>query len=384
VAFQKGSDFEAAMQAVPENWTPPGDKIASFPSRKDDSTMEIWKANLADPAVKQLVCRIQILVPFFIEGGTLLDVNEEDANRWTVYFLYCRKSDPNTSKEVYEFAGYCTVYSFYILQLPSPPASPAQNGSEQPAAKDDLDLGDGNYDLSQLPCRSRISQFLITPQYQGQGNGSRFYGELYNQYLKHPQTLELTVEDPNEAFDDMRDVCDLSCLRTRPDFQKLRINNGIKLPKNGLVPNNIVNPTEYDTIRRAVKIAPRQFARVVEMHLMSRLADSVRPGIDLEEEKKIKPKATKAEKHEYNLWKLLVKSRLYRQHKDILGQLDVAERIEKLEETVSSVEFEYVRLLALHENRSKHTELAADSKGKRKADEPAEKEGTTNKKTRVD
>lgn len=384
MAFQKGNDFETAIKAVPENWTPPGEKVSSFPSAKNESTMEIWKANLADPAVKQLVSRIQILVPFFIEGGTLLDVNEEDANRWTVYFLYCRKTGTKTSKQIYEFAGYCTVYSFYILQLPSPPASPAQNGSEQPAARDDLELGDGNYDLSQLPCRSRISQFLITPQYQGQGNGSGFYGELYNQYLKHPQTVELTVEDPNEAFDDMRDVCDLSYLRTRPDFQKLHINTSLKLPKNGLVPNNIVDPAAYETIRRAVKIAPRQFARVVEMHLMSRLADSVRPGIDLEEDKKVVPKPTKAEKHEYNLWKLLVKSRLYRQHKDILGQLDAAERIEKLEETVSSVEFEYVRLLALHENRSKHTELAGDSKGKRKAEEPADKEEAMNKKARVD
>lgn len=384
MAFQKASEFEAAIKAVPESWTPPGEKVASFPSTKDDSTMEMWKANLADPAVKQLVSRIQILVSFFIEGGTFLDVDEDDANRWTIYFLYCRKSDPKTSKQIYEFAGYCTLYSFYMLQLPTPPASPAQDGSGRTAAKDDLDLGDGNYDLSQLPCRSRISQFLITPQYQGQGNGSRLYGELYKQYLNHPQTIELTVEDPNEAFDDMRDVCDLTYLRTRPDFQKLRINSDIRLPKNGLVPKNILDPSLYDNIRRAAKIAPRQFARVVEMHLMSRLADSVRPGIDLEEEKQAVPKPTKAEKHEYNLWKLLVKSRLYRQHKDILGQLDATERIEKLEETVTNVEFEYVRLMALYENRSKHTAVGADLNGKRKADEPAEEEETTNKKPRVD
>lgn len=297
--------------------------------------------------------------------------------------LYCKKTDPSTDKETYQFAGYCTVYTFYPLQLPSPPASPAQDGSDQPAVKNDIDLSDSNFELSQLPCRSRISQFLITPQYQGQGNGSRFYSEIYSQYLNHPETVEITVEDPNEAFDDMRDVCDLSYLRTRPDFMNLRVNTNVKIPKNGIVPNNIVDPVEYDAVRRAVKIIPRQFARVLEMHLMSQLADSVQPGIDLEEEKVV-PKPSKEELHEYNLWKWLVKSRLYRQHKSLLGELEVAERIEKLDQTVSSVEFEYVRLLGLHEARTKQAEQTDDPKGKRKAVELDEEEVPSSKKARVE
>jgi len=36
-----------------------------------------------------MIKRIQILVPFFIEGGTLLDDIEEEkiAERWTAFFL---------------------------------------------------------------------------------------------------------------------------------------------------------------------------------------------------------------------------------------------------------------------------------------------------------
>jgi histone acetyltransferase 1 len=374
VAFQKSKDFEQSVTSLPENWTPPGEKVHEYRTSQKGHTFEVWKGSLGDRAVKQLVARIQILVSFFIEGGTPIDVDDADADRWTVFFLYTRYTDPATKRQICMFAGYCTVYRFY-LYLPSPPATPTH---------DDLDLGDGNFDLSQLPCRTRISQFVIIPTFQGKGVGSQFYQTIFNQYLKHPQTIEITVEDPNEAFDDMRDLCDLDYLRTVPQFLELRINTGIKLPRDGTVPRDIVNPEAYETLRRKVKIAPRQFARVLEMQLMSQLADSVRPGITTEDDKKPqRPKAV--DEHEYSLWQLLVKGRLYRQHKDILGQLDLKERVEKLNETVVSVEFEYARLLAMLESRTNKSRQALEngSKGKRKAEEGAEEEAT-NKKARVE
>lgn len=379
MAYQKSKEFEHAVTSLPENWTPPGDKIQQFRTSQKGHTFEVWRGSLGDRAVKQLVSRIQILVSLFIEGGTPLDVDEPDADRWTVFFLYTKYTDPTTTRQVYMFGGYCTVYRFYLYQPPSPPASPAQD-----AAKDDLDLGDGNFDLSQLPCRSRISQFIIIPSFHGKGVGSHFYQAIFSQYLKHPQTVELTVEDPNEAFDDMRDLCDLSYLRTVPDFLKLRIDTSVKLPKDGAVPKNIIDQEAYENLRRKVKIAPRQFARVLEMQIMSQLADSVRPGITTDGKDTLsKPKP--AEEHEYSLWKLLVKARLYRQHKDILGQLDIAERLEKLEETVASVEFEYARLLVLLESRMNKSrqELENGSNGKRKADDAAE-EASASKKARVE
>jgi len=360
--------------SLPENWTPPGEKVHEFKTSQKGHTFEVWRGSLGDQAVRQLVTRIQILVSLFIEGGTPIDVDDSDADRWTVFFLYTKYTDPATKRQVYMFGGYCTVYRFY-LYLPSPPATPT---------RDDLDLGDGNFDLSQLPCRSRISQFIVIPTFQGKGVGSQFYQAIFSQYLNHPQTVEITVEDPNEAFDDMRDLCDLTYLRTVPEFLKLRINTSIKLPRDGAVPKDIIDPEAYEALRRKVKIAPRQFARVLEMQLASQLADSVRPGIRTEGDEE-PPKPTPAEEHEYNLWKLLVKARLYRQHKDILGQLDISERLEKLEETVVSVEFEYARLLALLESRTDKTrqDAQSSSNGKRKADESAEEE-TASKKARVE
>jgi histone acetyltransferase 1 len=353
-------EFEAAVREDSSNWTPPGKVVASYDTK--DGVFELWKGSLADLAVQQLVSRIQIMVTLFIEGGTPIDLEEPDKGRWTVFFLYRKQPVHGTTDQFsYMFAGYCTVYRFFLYQPPTPPGTPSDTTA--PAVKDDLDLGDGNFDLSTLPCRSRISQFIIIPSFQGKGHGPKFYSLIYQDYLKHPQTVEITVEDPNEAFDDLRDISDLAFLRTDPEFTALRLNTDLTLPGNGIVPRNLVDPEASEALRRKVKMAPRQFARVLEMHLMSTLPDSVRPGISPEQS--ASGKVTKEQEHEYTLWKLLVKKRIYRQNRDTLGQLDLPERIEKLEETRGSVEFEYARLLAMFETRQKQAAKQATT-----ADQP--------------
>ncbi len=67
----------------------------------------------------------------------------------------------------------------------------------------------------------------------------------------------------------------------------------------------------------------------------------------------------------YKLWRFWVKMRVYRRNKDALGQLEVGERIQKLQETVLSVEFDYARLLAKSEASAKN-DVAGN--GKRKLD----------------
>lgn len=90
-AFEKQSVYEAAISdPALVNWTPPGELWQSFPV--GDVTHEIWRGSLRDPAVQQMIRRLQILVPFFIEGGTLLllpgeEEDEDTLDRWTVFFL---------------------------------------------------------------------------------------------------------------------------------------------------------------------------------------------------------------------------------------------------------------------------------------------------------
>lgn len=53
----------------------------------------------------------------------------------------------------------------------------------------------------------------------------------------------------------------------------------------------------------------------------------------------------KKEQKLYKQFRLLVKSRIYKQNRDVMAQLDRLERIDKLEETYLHVEDDYLRQL---------------------------------------
>ncbi|TAQ87510.1 hypothetical protein B7494_g4147 [Chlorociboria aeruginascens] len=344
-SFEKTSVFDAAISSTPSDWEPPGELLKTIEDRGE--TYEIWKGSLADLAVQQMINRIQILVPFFIEGGTPIQLRDPEwtLERWTVFFLY-NKRKPETVEEgsPYVFMGYSTVYRYFFYQPIGPSQSPQskKEAIKYPANSDfELPL---SVSVSHLPCRSRISQFIILPPFQNGGNGSRLYNTIFDFYLNNTKTVEITVEDPNEAFDDMRDINDLRFLRKLPEFASLRINTNATAKSKGPVANDILPLTTLESIRTKTKIAPRQFARVVEMQLLSFIPKSIRQSL-LHEGPKSKVPDLKLREHEYHLWQLWVKKRLYRHNKDTLIQLDRTERIDKLEEALGGVEADYARLL---------------------------------------
>jgi histone acetyltransferase 1 len=366
-AFEKSNVFESTIaDSSYENFQPPGELWQTMEA--GGQTYEIWKGNLADMAVQQLVKRIQILVLFYIEGGNYIELREADTTleRWTVFFLYQKKTvdvDPKTSP--YVFMGYSTVFRYFYYQPISPPPSPPAK-KQRISREADLEfrLPLPELQFSDFTCRSRISQFVILPPFQGGGNGSRLYNSIFDCYLGDPRTLEITVEDPNEAFDDLRDLNDLTRLRTVPEFSALQINTEAAPRAKGPVPKDIIDSKKLEKIRTSMKIAPRQFARLVELQLLSRIPSNIRQSLLVERPTSTVPDL-KTKQHEYRLWKLWTKSRLYRHNKDTLIQLDRVERIDKLDEALGSVEADYARLLrALHQRQDSKTE-AASSNGKR-------------------
>ncbi|KXJ94668.1 acyl-CoA N-acyltransferase [Microdochium bolleyi] len=383
VAFQKKSDFEAAIKDVPSDWTPPGERIKTI--SKNGDTYEIWRGTLDNPAVRQLVKRIQIFVLFFIEGGSYIGIDTEGNDepdstlaRWSVYFVYKKQSDQ------YIFQGYSTVYHFWLFQDLTPPASPQRDTTTaiKPKTDNAWELPNGDHLLRQMAHRARISQFIILPPFQGKGIGAMLYSTIFGLHAQEEATKEVTIEDPNEDFDLLRDLCDMRYLReNEPEFASLKVNSKIPyLPKFGGVLHHdtritlsegstssgnaggVVDYEALEKLRVKVKIAPRQFWRLVEMHLMSTLPESVRPAADMSA---LKPAPTKVDEHVYTLWRLLLKQRLYRRNISILGEFEVTERILKLNETVSNVEGEYARIL---ERLDATPSVAADKNGKRKAD----------------
>ncbi|RDA90386.1 hypothetical protein CP533_5639 [Ophiocordyceps camponoti-saundersi (nom. inval.)] len=381
VAFAKASDFEAGSKQLPDDWTPPGTLHATVDAA--DGQYEVWKGSLADLSVQQLNNRIQILVPLLIEGGTYIGQSADpdnaepdlsDADRWTVFLLYKKEKLPdNDSKMSYVFVGFATVYRFFYFQPPEPAAS----------HPNDWELPKEQINLADLPCRTRISHFVILPPFQAKGNGNRLYKTIFEYYHQHPQTHELTVENPSEAFDDLRDICDLAFLRTLPEFEALSLDASAKVPESGLMPPLVVGNDKLESIRKRAKIAPRQFSRVLEMHLMSKLPVSVRPTLDLDAEI---PSPTEGDKHLEKIWQLFVKQRLYHHNRDALSQIELRERIDKLRETLASVELDYARVTAAYERAMKHSKAQPQlqSNGKRKLDELEAETDAVNKKARVE
>ena len=214
-----------------------------------------------------------------------------------------------------------------------------------------------------LPCRERISQFLILPPYQHRGHGSAFYNALINSFLSDPTIREITVEDPNEAFDDLRDYCDLSRLRNYPVFTKtLRINTSSTSagPQGRLATSIILPMPTLAALRTETKLAPRQFARLVEMQLLSLMSSKYTQASRLDRRKFGRSKSSSPDERTYHLWRLIVKQRLYKRNRDQLAQLDRKERLEKLEQVLADQEEDYLRLLAAFDKDSSSSSTHED------------------------
>ena len=108
---------------------------------------------------------------------------------------------------------------------------------------------------------------------------------------------------------------------------------------------------------------------------MSLLPASVRLHHDSTDAQR--PAPSKSDRQVYTLWKLLLKQRLYRRNSAILGEFEITERILKLDETLSNVEWEYAQILERLE------QTRTDVNGKRKLEADSEG-GPAGKKVRIE
>lgn len=164
-----------------------------------------------------------------------------------------------------------------------------------------------------------------------------------------PTCTEITVEDPNEAFDDLRDYCDYKYLLDNGTFAKISLKTdidhklsarkiGVRVPTSKLLDMPLL-----ENLRQRNKIAPRQFARLVELHLLTKIAPHNRQAGTARLTQR--GRATDPNDRAFYYWRLLVKQRVYKKNKDVLIQLDRRERIDKVEQTVGEVAGDYERLL---------------------------------------
>ncbi|GAA6062039.1 hypothetical protein JCM10212_005024 [Sporobolomyces blumeae] len=242
----------------------------------DEVVYEAYWSNWDTPGFKEFHRRAQIFVLLYIEGAQYID--EEDG-RWEFVTLFERRKLGDSTS--YHFVGYVSFYSFFCW----------------PDTK-----------------RLRLAQFVLLPPYHGQGHGSALYDVCYRNILKRADISELTVEDPSETFEDMRDKCDLYTLLSAGALDDL------KAP---------IDRNYTEAVRKKYKLADRQFYRLVEMVLLLKLSVSPTSPFDASAKQ----------------FRLTVKKRLYLFNKEQLLQIeDADERKVKLQETFESVVEDYRRL----------------------------------------
>lgn len=100
-------------------------------------------------------------------------------------------------------------------------------------------------------------QFFILPPYQRQSHASELYNAIRSDVLSRQEIIELGVEDPSEAFDVLRDVNDLRWLS---DKHILDNKTAIDMDRKWI-----------EQERQKLKVAKRQFLRLIEMILLHKL-----------------------------------------------------------------------------------------------------------------
>ncbi|OBZ75134.1 Histone acetyltransferase type B catalytic subunit [Grifola frondosa] len=287
--------------AIPQVLSPEDEETVDF---------EVYHSTWKTPGFREYHRRMQLFILLYIEAGSYIS---EDDETWEFVVLYekrKRRSAPDIA--TYHFVGYSTLYPFYCF--------PER-------------------------VRMRISQFVILPPYQQEGHGSALYTAVYRHVLAQPRIAELTVEDPAEAFEDLRDRNDLKMLLANERFMAEAfgsegvssgggkvggVGKGKGKGKGKASAGKMGPPADrawLEKWRVELKIASRQFHRLIEM-LMLKYLDPMDARVQ-------------------RAYRLQVKERLYRFNFETLMQLDKEERQQKLEETFRTVRADYLRILGL-------------------------------------
>lgn len=327
-----------------EEWSPPGELLHTY--QNEGKTYQIFKASLLDDKALEILSNMRILVPFFIEGGTIGFLNEPkwSLERWKLFLLY-EVTDPShlTSSSSYSLAGFSTSYRLWVFpaddvtkmsslagsKLPETPFDPQQVSLPTPISPLDLQS------------RERISQFIILPPYQNSSHASYLYNTMTHLFRTDPSCFEITVEEPNEQFDVLRDLNDMAFLTSQlPDkFSALSLPSSIsqaELRRPQYVPD-MVDPEQVLEIRSKAKLAPRQFQRLLEIALLGTIPKGSRSSHRITR----KGNTAGEDDRKYYFWRLMLKERLFIKNKDTLVQLNEEERIGKLEEIMPGVIEEY-------------------------------------------
>ncbi|XP_048730537.2 histone acetyltransferase type B catalytic subunit-like [Ostrea edulis] len=183
---------DAFINSIPKDadFKPFGKLVHSFNVRREgkERQFEIYKTGIESPGFRAYHERLQTFTLFYIDAASFIDVDDE---RWR-FFLLFEKYKCN-GNPMYAVAGYMTVYNYY--------AYPTK-------------------------VRPRVSQVLVLPSFQKMGLCAEMLQTFYNDTYSRKEVLDITVEDPSENFQRVRDYVDVKNCQGLSSFQSEKLLKG--------------------------------------------------------------------------------------------------------------------------------------------------------------
>ncbi|XP_046546607.1 histone acetyltransferase type B catalytic subunit-like [Haliotis rubra] len=214
--FYTSRDEFITSLAKDANFKPFGEKLHSYTVNKDNVNreFEIFKTDIEAPGFREYHDRLQTFILFYIDAASFIDVDDD---RWSYYLLF--EKYQSNGNPMHAIVGYMTVYNYY--------AYPEK-------------------------IRPRISQVLILPPFQKQGHGAQLLQTFYNSCYSSSDVLDITVEDPSENFQRLRDFVDVKNCMELTSFEPDRLYLGFS--------EDMVIEAQ-----KKLKLSRRQTRRVYEM-----------------------------------------------------------------------------------------------------------------------
>jgi histone acetyltransferase 1 len=196
--FTKSLDtFKTKMLKADAEFKPFGEKVYEYKRNKSElkstivnlnrnqeqSTFEIYRVDSSSPCYfdekfVSYIERVQTMLVYFIETASFVDTDDP---QWTFYILY-EKFDNGR----YATIGYLSAYNYY--------AYPDKT-------------------------RTRISQIMTFPKYQGMGHGAEMITCLFRDVCSNSKIIDVTAESPSLEFIHLRDYVTTKMCLTLPIFK---------------------------------------------------------------------------------------------------------------------------------------------------------------------
>lgn len=176
-----------------EVFTPHGQLLHSFSVDCYDGAkkrvFEVYYSETSTPGFLNYHERLQTFLLWYVDAASFIDVDDD---QWT-FFTVFEKFQSSEGNVRYATAAYATVYRYYAYPNHS---------------------------------RPRISQVLTLPPFRKLGLCAQLLQAIYTHFIIIPEVLDITVEDPSQDFQRIRDYVDAKNCEMLPAFQPAKLNQG--------------------------------------------------------------------------------------------------------------------------------------------------------------